>query len=164
MIHIIEGDGKGKTSAAIGISMRAAGHGFPVLFIQFLKDDGSGEISVMKSIPEVTICHAPVNYGLTFQMTKQQLEKTAKECDKLMNIAIESEDYLIILDEVIDALNVGLVDKGKLEQMLQKDKEIVLTGRDAPKWLIEKAQYVSNIQKIKHPYDNGVIARKGIEY
>ena len=143
MIHLIQGDGKGKTSAAVGMAVRANGHGWPVLFMQFLKDGNSGEISLIRSISGIDVVQCPVNYGFTFQMTKEQL----------------------VLDEVVDALNAGLVIEKRLRAILEKkDAEIVLTGRNAPEWLVEKADYVSEVVKRKHPYDNGVQAREGIEY
>ena len=164
MIHVYIGDGKGKTTASVGLSTRTAGHGFSVLFIQFLKDDSSGEISVLKSLSGVEVVHAPINYGFVFQMTEKQKSETAEDYDKLMDKAIESDAFLIVLDEVIHALNASLLKKAKIEKVLEKDCEIVLTGRDAPEWLIDRADYVSEIQKIKHPYDNGVQARIGIEF
>jgi cob(I)alamin adenosyltransferase len=164
MIQVYIGDGKGKTTESIGLSIRAAGHGFKVLFLQFLKDDSSGEVSILKSIPGIEVIHCPVNYGFTFQMTEDQKKETAKEYDKMLDKAIGTSVFLVVLDEAIHALNAGMIDREKLERLLDKDCEIVLTGRDAPEWLISRADYVSNIQKIKHPYDKGVQARVGIEF
>ncbi len=164
MIQVYVGDGKGKTTASIGLSIRASGHGLNVLFMQFLKDDGSGEVSVLKSIPGIEVIHCPVNYGFTFQMTEDQKKETAKEYDKMLDKAIGTNAFLVVLDEAIHALNAGMIDREKLERLLDKDCEIVLTGRNAPEWLINRADYVSDIQKIKHPYDKGVQARVGIEF
>lgn len=164
MIHIYIGDGKGKTTASIGLSIRAAGHGFKVLFVQFLKDDSSGEVSILRSVPGIKVIHCPVNYGFSFQMTEEQKKKTAQEYGKMINKAICSDADLIVLDEAIHALNAGMIDREKLETLLSKECEIVLTGRDAPAWLSDRADYVSNIQKVRHPYDKGVQARKGIEF
>ena len=164
MIHLIVGDGKGKTTASVGLAVRAAGHEWKVLFMQFLKDDSSGEIIILREIPGITVVHPPVNYGFIFQMTQEQLETTASEYHRMMNMAYESDAGIIILDEVIHALNAGLVCPEDIQHILNKEAEIVLTGRDAPDWLIEKADYVSNVQKIKHPYDKGIIAREGIEF
>ncbi len=164
MIQVYVGDGKGKTTASIGLSIRAAGHGFTVLFMQFLKDDSSGEVSVLRSIPGIEVIHCPVNYGFTFQMTEDQKKETAKEYDKMLDKAIGTDAFLVVLDEAIHALNAGMISREKLERLLDKNSEIVLTGRNAPEWLINRADYVSNIQKIKHPYDKGVQARVGIEF
>lgn len=164
MIQVYIGEGKGKTTASIGLSIRAAGHGFKVLFIQFLKDDSSGEISVLRSIPGIEVIHCPVNYGFTFQMTEDQMKETAQEYDKMLDKAIDTDVFLVVLDEAIQALNAGLISREKLERLLHKNCEIALTGRNAPEWLTDRADYVSNIQKIKHPYDKGVQARVGIEF
>lgn len=164
MIHVIVGDGKGKTTAAVGLSVRSVGHGYKVLFMQYLKDSSSGEVEVLGQIPDIEVIHCPVNYGFTFQMTDEQKRETAEEYDKMLDKAIESDVFLIILDEMIYALNAGMIDKEKLDRVLDKDCEIVLTGRDAPEWLIERADYVSDVKKIKHPYDKGTQARIGIEF
>ena len=164
MIQVYIGDGKGKTTASVGASMRAAGHGFRVLFMQFLKDDSSGEIEALRWIPGIEVIHCPINYGFTFQMTEEQKNETAKEYDKMLNKAIASDASLIVLDEVIYAINAGMIEKEKLNRVLDKNCEIVLTGRDAPEWILDKSDYVSDIRKIKHPYDKGVQARVGIEF
>lgn len=164
MIHVIIGNGRGKTSSAVGLAIRSAGHGFPVLFMQFIKDDSSGEIAILRNVPHVTICHPIVNYGFTFQMTEEQLKETAIEYEKMVDEAIKSDAFMIVLDESIHALKAGLIKKEKLEKLLENHCEFVLTGYEAPEWLISKADYVSYIKKIKHPYDLGIEARPGIEY
>lgn len=164
MIQVYVGDGKGKTTASIGLSVRAAGHGFTVLFMQFLKDDSSGEVSILRSIPGIEVIHCPINYGFTFRMTEGQKKETAREYGKMLDKAIGSDAFLIVLDEAIHALNAGMIDREKLAKLLTKDCEIVLTGRDAPGWLINRADYVSSVQKVKHPYDKGVWSRVGIEF
>ncbi|MBR2836034.1 MAG: cob(I)yrinic acid a,c-diamide adenosyltransferase [Coriobacteriales bacterium] len=164
MIHVIFGQGKGKTSASVGMAVRAAGHGYPVLFIQFLKDDSSGEIEILRNTPGVTVLHAPVNYGFTFQMSEAQLKETALEYDRLLDAALSSDAFLIVLDEALYALNAGLLSREKLESVAEKNCEVVITGRDAPAWLVDKADYVSYIQNLKHPYDQGTKARAGIEF
>ena len=164
MIHVITGDGKGKTSSAVGMVVRAAGHGYPVLFIQFLKDNSSGEIAVIRSIPGIDVFHSSVNHGFLFQMTEEQKAETGRECERMLDIALESDAFLIALDEVLHVLNAELIAREKLEKVLEKTCEIVLTGYDSPNWLMEKADYVSNIQKIKHPFDRGTQSRIGIEF
>lgn len=164
MIHVYAGDGKGKTTASVGLSVRAAGHGFKVLFIQFLKGDSSGEIEILRGIPGVEVVHCPINYGFTFQMTDKQKKETAEEYDKMLDQALNSDAFLIILDEVIHAINAGMIEKAKLEQIMDKKCEIVLTGRDIPEWIVDRADYISDVRKIKHPYDKGIQARIGIEF
>ena len=164
MIHVVIGDGKGKTTSAVGLTIRAAGHGFSVLFMQFLKNDQSGEISILKTIDGVTVKHSPVHYGFTFQMTPEQLMETAEEYAKLVDFAKSSKADMIVLDEVLHALSAGLVKKEQLESLLVTEQEIVLTGHEAPEWLIHRADYVTQVQKVKHPFDLGVLGRLGIEY
>ncbi len=164
MIHLLVGDGKGKTTSSIGMSIRAAGHGKKVLFVQFLKDDRSGEVNILRMVPEITVLHAEDDYGFLFQMTQEQKVKMAEEYDMLLNRILKSNAFMIVLDEVIHALNAGLVKKEKLLQIMQKNSEIVLTGRDAPEWVKDMADYYSDIWKIKHPFDKGKEARVGIEF
>ena len=97
-------------------------------------------------------------------MTESQKKETAEEYKKLMNIAISSDAYLIVLDEAIHALNAGLLQEEQMRKLLSKKAEVVLTGQNTPSWLLEMADYISDVQKIKHPYDNGIEARKGIEF
>lgn len=164
MIHVYIGDGKGKTTASVGLSVRAAGHGLKVLFLQFLKDSSSGEVKVLTTLPEISVVHASVNYGWLLYMTDVQKKEIALEYDKMLDTALASDAFLIVLDEVIHAFNAGLISRDKLEKVLDKECEIVLTGRDAPTWLIDRADYCSEIKKIKHPFDVGVHARAGIEF
>ncbi len=166
MIHIIKGDGKGKTSAAIGMCVRAVGHSWKVLFVQFLKDNSSGEIEPLRRLGVKTL-HCPVNYGFLFQMTEEQKREKKTEYQKMMEEATSSDAQLIVLDEVIHAVKFGMVTREQIERVLEKGTKIVLTGRDSPDWLIGLADYVSDIQKVKHPYDRGdrgIQTRVGIEF
>lgn len=129
--------------------VRAAGHGFKVLFMQFLKDDSSGEVEVLRWIPGIEVVRCSVNFGFTFQMTEEQKRETTEEYDKMMDWVIEFDAFLIILDEGIHALNARLIEKEKLERVLDKDCEIVLTGRDAPKWIIDRADNILQCSKDK---------------
>lgn len=164
MIHVYTGEGKGKTTASVGLCVRAAGRGLSVLFMQFLKDDGSGEVSILRTVPGVTVVHSPVCFGFSFRMTEEQKRETAKAFDRMLDRALRTDAFLIVLDEVICALNAGMIGREKLESVLEKDCEIVLTGRGAPAWLIDRADYVSDITKRKHPFDRGIRARPGIEF
>ena len=185
MIQIYCGDGKGKTTAAVGLSVRAAGSGIPVLFVQFLKDDSSGEISVLKQIKDVTVMHAEVDYGFVNSMTSEQLKATRKEYESMLTGIEEWLQHIlflggkdenckqsricaaVILDEILHACNYGLVSEEELYSMLKKYSarvEFVLTGRNPSAKMKETADYISEIENRKHPYEQGVTARKGIEY
>jgi len=168
LVQVYTGPGKGKTTAALGLGMRAAGHGYRVYMIQFLKSAKRyGEYKSIKKIKNFKI----KSYGLKEFATPN----TAKEYKRLSKNAlkhaikmIQSEKYdIVILDEINFAATLGYI---KLEDVIQlieqkpKSVEIVLTGRYASKKIIEKADLVSVIKEIKHPYQKGVKARKGIEY
>lgn len=163
MIHLITGDGKGKTSTAVGMSIRAAGHGWKVLFAQFLKDDRSGEINELRKL-NITTLHAPKQFGFLYLMTELQKRETSKMCDEMVTQIIQSDADMIVLDEILHVLESGLIDRKRIESVLNKQCEIILTGASAPDWLIDKADYVSRFTKIKHPFDKGIEARIGIEY
>ncbi len=164
MLHLLIGPGKGKTSAAAGMALRAAGHGLPVLFVQFLKDGASGEAAALRRVEGVTVLHAPVDYGFTWQMTEAQKRETARAYQALMEEAARSDAFLVVLDEALHALHAGLMTREALEDVLAHAHELVLTGYDAPDWLKENAGYISQIEKEKHPWDAGAQAREGVEY
>lgn len=97
-------------------------------------------------------------------MNEEQKQETAMLYQKMIEEAISSDAQLIVLDEVVHAVNFGLITKDEIERLFKKDTEIVLTGRDAPKWLNDLSDYISDINKVKHPYDQGIQARVGIEF
>ena len=159
LVHIYCGDGKGKTSAAIGLAVRAAGSGRRVVIARFLKTDNSGEVEILKRLPEVTLIPCRKNFGFVRSMD----EETKKECaDYNRNLFLEAAELaktadLVVFDEIMAAVNYGMVP--------EKDGlEIVLTGRNPSESLLGAADYVSEICKRKHPFDKGIMARRGVEY
>ena len=168
LIHIYTGDGKGKTTAAVGLCYRAALNGYKVGFTSFMKDFSSGEclcdnlFTIFKSTPFV---------GFLPQMSTCQIEKARKEANthlkEIFNIALTECYDLIALDEVLVAAKCGIIDKELLTGLL-KDKpdflEVVMTGRDCPEELFECGDYISEIKAVRHPYEKGICARKGIEF
>ena len=154
MIHIYCGDGKGKTTAATGLAVRAAGSGMKVLFARFLKNENSAELCVLDQIPGIEVIHLPKSYG--FYNTQSEEEKAeTKQCD------------MLVMDEFMAADRYGLIPHEEAIQFLKEKPEgleVVLTGRDPSEDLIRTADYVSEIRKVKHPFDCGVYARRGIEY
>lgn len=170
-IHIYTGDGKGKTTAAVGLAVRFAGNGGKVLFTQFLKDGSSGEICVLKENDHITVFSFAENLGFSFQMNEKQKEYATECYTKYLRQSIEMAEKeqigLLVLDEALAAYNLGFVDRDLLLSFLKnkrEEMEVVLTGRDPAPELLELADYVSDIRKIKHPYDEGILAREGIEY
>ncbi len=171
LIHIYCGEGKGKTTAAVGLGIRAAGSQLPVIFVQFMKDNTSSEINILREIKNIHILHAPKNYGFYSCMNDYEKEETKIMYEDLLNKAIELAkeiviDGLLILDEIISAYEYQLISRDLLINFLKQkpaNLEVVLTGRDPTKELIELADYITEMKKIKHPYDKGVKARAGIE-
>lgn len=174
-IHIYCGDGKGKTTAAAGLAVRMAGSGGQVIIARFLKNDDSGEVSVLREIRGIYVFPCEKDFGFTWQMSEEQKLEAGvyygELLDKAFNMAHEVADkdksVLLILDEVCAALNSGFLDESQLLSFLDTRKEnmeIVMTGRKPSDMMIERADYVSEIHKIKHPFDKGTGARRGIEY
>lgn len=171
LIHIYTGNGKGKTTAATGLMVRSLGYNKKVLFVQMQKAIPSGEISIISKFPNVTIVHCTDKKKFYFYMNDSEKEEYIKQHREGFLKAIElikSESYdLVVFDEIISTVNEKILDIDKLISFLQskpKNLEVVLTGRNAPKELIDLSDYVSDITCVKHPYDQGIKARKGVEY
>ena len=170
LIHIYCGDGKGKTTAATGLAVRAAGCGMKVLLVQFLKGQETGELRALAHIPGITVLRGKASEKFTFQMDERELQQTYDLNTKNLLTAVEQARAgacdLLVLDEVMGALPCQLIDEDLLRSLVEQKPErleLVMTGRNPPDWLIEAADYVSEIKKVKHPYDRGVSARRGIE-
>lgn len=169
MIHVYTGNGKGKTTAALGLALRACGHGLKVYMIQFMKGDIEyGELRAAELLPNLKI----VQFGRPSFVNK---EKPAEEDIKYAQQAIEhankivkkAEYDVVILDELNVAIDFKLIDLGDVLSLINskpKNMEIIITGRNAHDKIIERADYVTNMEKIKHPYDKGLAARDGIEH
>lgn len=169
LIEIYTGDGKGKTTAALGLALRACGHGARVAIVQFMKGWAQyGELAVVKHLPNVTLVHTGrdkcIFRGDETAEDFTEASRGLKEAEKF----IASGEYdLVILDEINVAIDFGLIDADDVAELIGRKPEkteIVLTGRNAPKSLLEMADLVSEIKEIKHPYRSGVSARKGVEY
>lgn len=170
MIHIYCGDGKGKTTCATGLAIRMAGAGKKVVFARFLKEDTSSELNILKKIPEITLCLCGRCYGFFWNMTpeeKKEAEETFRRYFKeVTDRAVSDRADMLVLDEIMAAYNHGLVDRGEVLDFLKarpEGLEVVLTGRDPAPALTELADYISRIDKVRHPFDKGVSARVGIE-
>lgn len=171
LIHIYEGNGKGKTTAAVGLSIRFAGNGGRVLFTQFLKRNDSGELDVLEQIGNIRLLRCEKSFGFTFCMTEEEKKEAAayynQHLENVLKQAVEQEAGLLVLDEVLDAYNSGMIEAEVLLDFLKekpKKMEVVLTGRNPGEELLELADYVTCMEKKKHPYDDGMAARKGIEW
>ena len=169
LVQVYTGNGKGKTSAAFGLALRAIGRGLKVYIIQFIKGGFDyGELYIVDKPPTLKL----KAFGRGKFVTKQPpLEEDVKLAEEAFNHAkeiIESGQYdIVVLDEINVALNLKLIKLDKvLELMKKKPKhvELVLTGRYAPKEIIEIADLVTEMKEIKHPFKKGYPAREGIEF
>jgi cob(I)alamin adenosyltransferase len=170
LIHIYCGDGKGKTTAAVGLAVRCAGRGNKVLMVQFLKSRDSGELYSLAKLPDIEVMRGKESKKFTFQMNEEEKHALLIEHNKMFEqvlAKIKNGGYsLLILDEVIGALNAKVFEMPKLIEFLRhkpENLEVVLTGRNPAPELVEIADYVSEMRKVKHPMDKGIMAREGIE-
>lgn len=171
LLQIYTGDGKGKTTAGVGLCIRAAGAGLKVLYTQFLKDGSSSEIEIMSKINGIDLFLATKSFGFIKYMSESKL-KEAKEYynDYLLSIIkkVKENNYdILVIDEFMAAYNYAMIDKETAFNFIKNNKgklELVLTGRDVPKEIEEICDYLSEIKKVKHPFDEGIAARFGIEY
>lgn len=172
MVQIYTGDGKGKTTAALGLALRAAGHHKKVYILQFLKGQVSGELKALEEIPNINLKRA--NPNLTkfyFQMNQKEKDDLGKETREFwqgFRAEIMQSDYdLVIIDEIMGVLANQILELTAVIDLIEnkpKKQELVLTGRDAPEKLIKLADYVTEMKMIKHPYINNVPPRLGIEF
>lgn len=170
LVQIYTGDGKGKTTAALGLAMRAVGHGFRVYIVQFMKGNGGyGELEGLKRLqPECQIEHfgAPgwVHKG---ENIEEHSEEVAKAFSRAQELIISGEWDIVILDEILNAIWFKLIPEREVLELLNKkpiNVELVLTGRNASDAFIERADLVTEMVQRKHPFEQGVMARRGIEY
>ncbi len=170
LIHIYCGDGKGKTTASMGLAVRAAGCGLNVVLTQFMKCDNSGELNVLKKLDNVKLVFCEKNFGFVWNMTEQEKEEAkagySKQFDEAVKLAVDTKADMLVMDEFMSCFELGFIDNQKALDFLRNKPEhleVVLTGRNPSKELIDIADYVSEIKKIKHPFDKGINARRGIE-
>ena len=158
MVHVYTGDGKGKTTAAVGLCTRAAGHGKKAAFYEFLKGAKTGEAKSLAAL------------GVEFYCPVEREKFTWTMTDTLARAAAHMAEYdLVVLDEVLCAVNAGMLSLADVLRTVREkapNTELVLTGRGAPEELIALADYVSVIEARKHPFADGArtAAREGVEY
>ena len=166
LVHVYTGDGKGKTTAALGLAMRAAGQGMNVAFIQFIKGEPCGEHIFVKEHKPFEIVQ--ISIGNSFKKSKAQLSQEAQQTLAYAEHEIHSGNYdLVVLDEIFVAINQGLITIKQVLELLDSKPasvELVLTGRNAPPEIAQRADLVTEMLMIKHPFTDGTGARCGIEY
>ena len=173
LVHIYTGDGKGKTTAALGLAIRAAGMGLKVLIVQFFKEDNapSGEKDFLRGVETgIELIRANCRHPM-FTGDKTDRKKVAAAIVETFELVKEKVAEgglgLVVLDEILSAVNGGWLASVELIKFIEGrpvELEIVLTGRAAPVELVKIADYVTEMLNIKHPYDEGVAARRGIDF
>lgn len=168
-VHVITGPGKGKTTSAFGLAMRAAGHGLRVCIVQFMKTgEVTGEVAAAEQLRNV--CVAQFGTGRfvgSSEISEEDRRSARKGIAHARKQAADGRCDLLILDEINVAVFFGLVTAQEVIDLLEarpEGVEAVLTGRNAPDEFIEYADYVSHIDTVKHPFDKGLSARKGVEW
>ena len=169
LLHIYCGDGKGKTTAALGLAVRCAGSGRKVLLVQFLKDGKSSEFASLDRVPNIETVPQTRIFGFSWTLPPEEKAEAGVYYTGLLEDAFRrcGEFDLLILDEVLGACSTGMVDEGRLLELLERKPdalEVVLTGRGPSQALQDRADYVTEMKMVKHPFEKGVPAREGIEF
>lgn len=171
LMHLYYGEGKGKTTAAVGLAVRAAGAGKRVLFAQFMKGGKTGELAILRSISNITVLRSEKAFPFYRKMTEEdKAEQTLVHNRMLKNIfsRLQKEECdVIVLDEITYPYKWKLIDCGKVRELLatvQGRAEIICTGRNPDAFFLGQADYITEMKCIRHPYEKGIEAREGIEY
>lgn len=167
-VQVYTGDGKGKTTAAMGLAVRAAGRGKIVKIVQFLKGRETGEMFVMQQLDNVAFMQVSKSKKFFCDMTDEEKKQVH---DEVQEVLPKIEEWLgaadlVILDEAMGAISLGILTVDEVCCIIDRrqSSEIVLTGRNAPAQIIERAHLVTDMCAVKHYMDEGVTAREGIEY
>ena len=166
LLHLYYGDGKGKTTAAMGLALRALGSGKKVVVLQFLKGGQSGEIPLLEQLG-AKIYRGKAGQKFVFQMNEAEKAATRDLQNRNLAAAMTEDADLLVLDEAGSAWELDMVDKALLQKAVlarPAAQECVLTAHAAPRWMLDAADYVTEMKCCRHPYQKGLAARKGIEY
>ena len=166
LLHLYWGDGKGKTTAAMGLALRALGAGKRVVIVQFLKGGNSGEIPLLARLG-AEVYRGKAGQKFVFQMNEAEKEATRQLQNANLTAAMADPADLLILDEAGSAWELDMVDKALLQKAVLErpaEQECVLTAHAAPQWMLDAADYSTEMKCRRHPYQKGIKARKGIEY
>lgn len=166
-VHVYTGDGKGKTTAALGLSVRAACAGLRVFIGQFLKGTPVSELKLKEFFRNIEIVQYGTSQFVVGRPSEEQIKKAKEGLRDARERLISGRYDVVVLDELCVAIYFGFFSREEIEDLLSvrpENVELVITGRYAPEWLIEKADLVTEMKEVKHYYRKGVRARKGIEY
>jgi cob(I)alamin adenosyltransferase len=175
LVQIFWGNGKGKTTSALGTALRACGNGFSVFLIQFMKNGAEsleeqipGEILALDKFDNFFYKRYGIDGWVVGKPTGGQIESCREALEHVKSILRNPNIDIVIADEILYAVQLGLLTEEEIVNLINEkpsDKELILTGSHKPlEKVFEKADLVSEIKKIKHPYDKGILARKGIEF
>ncbi len=165
LVHLYWGEGKGKTTAAMGLALRALGRGLCVQVVQFLKSGESGELEPLRRLGAEV--HSGACEKFVFQMSRQERQAVREAHNAALMAALKSPCDLLVLDEACAASQLELVDDVLLKRaVLERPQgcEVVLTGRDPAQWMQNAADYSIEMRCHKHPFERGIPAREGIEF
>ncbi|BBE31704.1 cob(I)alamin adenolsyltransferase/cobinamide ATP-dependent adenolsyltransferase [Tepiditoga spiralis] len=165
-VHVYTGNGKGKTTAALGLALRAIGAGKKVFIGQFVKNMDYSEINSLKLLPNNKIEKYGVSCFIDRNPEKKDYEAAKNGLKRIKEILSTNEYDIVVLDEINIAMYFKLISVEEVLKVLKernKNIEVILTGRYAPKELIEYADLVSDIKEVKHYYNKGILSRKGID-
>lgn len=171
MIHVYCGEGKGKTTASIGLALRAAGCGMQVIFAQFMKGNDSGEIAAMEQIEKIRVMRNAKNYGFYSRMSEKDKQDITAEHNEMLGQILElmksGRCELVVLDELTYPYAYGLVDKDMVAELINgkpEGVELVITGRNPDELFVNAADYITEMKCVRHPFEKGVGARRGVEF
>lgn len=172
MIHLYCGNGKGKTTAAMGLALRMAGRGNKVLIVQFLKTEDSGERKLLAGLSGVTLLPLPEKLKFLWNMNEAERQAEQARCQALLDTALEalkSEPFgLLVLDELCGAVSENLLSMPSvlacLDLCRSLNTEVVMTGQNPAQPLLDRADYITEMKKVRHPFDFGQSARVGVEF
>lgn len=168
-IHMYYGDGKGKTTAAVGQAVRAAGAGLQVLFFQFLKDNSSNERKILESVSGITCLPGRDQVKFVSRMNGDEKAELRHYNNKALDEIVKfcTNFDVLVLDESLCAIHLNVLSEEKIRSFLEhkpRGLEIIMTGHEVSQDLLDLADYATMMMKVKHPYDRKVQAREGIEF
>lgn len=170
-LQIYTGNGKGKTTAALGLAIRAAGAGMNVIFSQFVKSMNTSELNIINNIDNIKVFRYASSKKFAWDMNDEEKAELKNEMQLQLKDTIrtskEKQCDVVVFDELLGAFHGEYIGKQDILDIIEnrpESCEYIITGRAAPDWLIEKADLVSSVEPIKHYMDEGVNARKGIEF
>lgn len=171
LLHVYAGDGKGKTTAAIGLAVRAAGAGRRVLFVQFMKGGETGELESFRKLDNIVVMRCEKHFPFYSQMTDEEKTEQRKQHNKMLYEILKQVQQcqidVLVLDELTYPCQWDLIDSEQVKKLLELARgqvEVVCTGRNPQDWLLAMADYITDMQAVRHPYEKGITAREGIEY